>query len=124
MIAGARAMRAAPKRRQKHPPPRVIAVDVDDTLMVRGRVNAPLVEWCRRKRAEGFALILWSSRGEAHARRAAELAGLEDCFAVILSKPGYIVDDQGWSWVKYTRVVDRETIHARQPTREGADLGK
>jgi hypothetical protein len=23
----------------------------------------------------------------------------------VLSKPGYIIDDLGWSWIKYTKVI-------------------
>ena len=50
-------------------------------------------------------MMLWSSRGEAHARKYAELFGVMDVFDMICSKPGYIVDDQGWGWIKYTRVI-------------------
>lgn len=89
----------------KHPAPRVIAVDVDGTLHVAGLPNHRVIEWCRKKAADGFTLILWSSRGEAYARNAAKLFGVEDLFPVIISKPGYIVDDMGWSWIKYTHIV-------------------
>ena len=49
--------------------------------------------------------MLWSSRGSAYAMKAAVLYGIEDLFSVICSKPGYIVDDQGWNWIRYTRVI-------------------
>ena len=91
--------------KQKHPPPKVIAVDVDGTLIIDGKVNEELVDYCRRKKDEGYTMILWSSRGEANAVSAAKQSGLEDVFNILMSKPGYIVDDKQWSWVKYTRVV-------------------
>ena len=91
--------------KQRHPPPKVIAVDVDGTLIIDGKVNAELVDYCRRKKDEGFTMILWSSRGKENAERAAKQSGLEGVFNILMSKPGYIVDDKQWSWTKYTRVV-------------------
>jgi predicted mannosyl-3-phosphoglycerate phosphatase (HAD superfamily) len=91
--------------RQKFPPPRTIAIDVDGTLQRRGEPNLPLLEWCREKKSAGFTLVLWSSRGEDHARKFATLFGVQDLFDHILSKPGYIVDNHGWSWIQYTRVI-------------------
>jgi ribonucleotide monophosphatase NagD (HAD superfamily) len=90
---------------QPFPPSRTIAVDVDGTLHREGEPNARLIEWCRQRKAEGFRLMLWSARGEAHARRMAEACGCADLWHVITSKPGYIVDDLGWRWIQYTRVV-------------------
>jgi hypothetical protein len=40
-----------------------------------------------------------------HARKAAELFGASDIFDHILSKPGFILDDQGWSWIRFTGVI-------------------
>ena len=91
---------------QPFPPPRVIAVDVDGTLQINGACNRRLVEWCERQKASGFYLMLWSSRGEAHARNVAEAFGIVQLFDLICSKPGYVVDDQGWGWIKYTRVIN------------------
>lgn len=93
------------KKKQKYPPPKLVAVDVDGTLIINGIVNADLVKWIKQKSCEGFKLMLWSARGEDHARKAADMAGLSDVFDFIISKPGYIVDDRGWSWIKYTRVI-------------------
>ncbi len=93
--------------KNKYPPPKVITVDVDGTLFSRGVANQKLIEWCRTKKDSGFFMILWSARGEKYAIRAAEKAGLDKVFDCIISKPGYIVDDKGWSWIKYTRVVKR-----------------
>ena len=36
------------------------------------------------------------------------MLGVEPLCAAIISKPGYIVDDKGWAWTKYTR---RLTAH-------------
>ncbi len=85
---------------------KTIAVDVDGTLLINGRINKRLAEWCKTKKAEGFYLILWSSAGQQHAIEAAEKAGLIEVFDTIISKPGYIVDNVGWSWTRYTQVVD------------------
>ena len=93
---------------QKYPPPKVIAIDVDGTLLIRvirGEINKKLVNWCKEKKAAGFCMMLWSSRGEKHAANIAEQAGLLDVLDAIISKPGYVVDDQCWKWIKYTRVI-------------------
>jgi len=92
-------------KRQKYPPPKVIAIDVDGTLQQRGLPNNRLIEGCKKRKEDGFTIMLWSSRGEAHARKYAELFGVTDLFDLICSKPGYIVDDQAWGWIKYTRVI-------------------
>ena len=93
------------QKKNKYPKPRVIAVDVDGTLFVNGELNESLVKWCKEKKDQGFHLMLWSMRGEKHARKAASIAGLLEVSDVITSKPGYIVDNDGWSWIKYTEVV-------------------
>jgi hydroxymethylpyrimidine pyrophosphatase-like HAD family hydrolase len=92
-------------KNQTLPPARVIAIDVDGTLQIQGKPNTRLIEWCKERKAEGFFLMLWSARGQAHATKYAELFGIADVFDLICSKPGYIVDDQGWGWVKYTKVI-------------------
>jgi hydroxymethylpyrimidine pyrophosphatase-like HAD family hydrolase len=89
----------------KFPPSRVIAVDVDGTLHNAGRVNAALVEYCRARKAEGYRLMLWSARGIEHAQRAVDLFGLAGLFDDVVGKPGYIIDDLGWTWIKYTHVI-------------------
>lgn len=93
------------KSKQKHPPPKVIAVDVDGTLFIKGALSKGLVEWCKKKKKAGFTMILWSSRGADYARKAAEKSGLDNVMDHIISKPGYIVDDQGWGWTKYTKII-------------------
>jgi hydroxymethylpyrimidine pyrophosphatase-like HAD family hydrolase len=92
-------------KRRPPPPPRVIAVDVDGTLLISGQPNTKLIAFLRTKKEEGFTLHLWSSRGETHARRTAEAFGVTDLFHVICSKPGFVIDDQGWNWIRYTAIV-------------------
>ncbi len=90
---------------QCYPPPKVIAVDVDGTLHHEGRVNERLVDYLRTRKAEGYRLMLWSARGLANASAAIERFGLHGLFDDVLSKPGYIIADLGWSWIKYTKVI-------------------
>ena len=85
---------------------KVIAVDVDGTLVGNdGALNSDLVEWCKNRKAAGFSLFLWSSRGETYAKETARRFEIEYLFDHILSKPGYIVDDHGWSWINFTHVT-------------------
>ena len=93
-------------KRIKYPPPKVIFVDVDGTLY-DSVLNHALIKWCRDRKAEGFKLVLWSARGEDYAKRCAKRFDIVDLFDHIIDKPGYIVDDLGWSWIKYTKVVKR-----------------
>ncbi|SEG14872.1 hypothetical protein SAMN05444390_1011494 [Marinobacterium lutimaris] len=90
---------------RRYAPAAAIYVDVDATLLLGGCVNTTLVAWCRRQKAAGYSLVLWSSRGEAHARRAAKRAGAVDLFDAILSKPGYVVDDKQTRWMQYVTTV-------------------
>jgi len=84
---------------------RVIACDVDGTLHQQGEPNTRLIAWLRARKAEGFSITLWSARGEQHARMMAKRCECVELFDHIVSKPGYVVDDLGWSWIKYTEVV-------------------
>jgi hypothetical protein len=84
-------------RRQKYPPPDVIYIDVDGTLLKSGRPDQTIVEWARKKYEEGFQIIVWSSRGAINAQRGVFLAGIGDIVSFALSKPGYVVDDKGWT---------------------------
>ena len=90
---------------QKYPPPKVIFIDVDGTLIQKGILNEKLIKWCKDKKNNGFKLTLWSARGEEHAKKVAMLFKVSDIFDYIISKPGYIVDDLGWRWIKFTRVI-------------------
>lgn len=93
-------------RKQKYPRQKLIAVDVDGTLFSRGKLNTDLVEWCKQKKNEGFKMMLWSARGQKHAEEAAYRSGLIEVFDTVISKPGYILDDKGWGWIKYTKQVN------------------
>lgn len=90
---------------QKYPPTNSIAVDVDGTLHTNGVANAKVIEFCRAQKARGFVLTLWSARGKKYAQAAAERFGVTELFDDIVSKPGYVLDDQGWNWIKYTHVI-------------------
>ena len=91
----------------RHPPTNCVAVDVDGTLSAGGVLNKAVLAWAEQCRANGLFVILWSARGMEHARRMAEQFGCVQSFDAILPKPGYILDDQGWGWVRYTQVVRR-----------------
>lgn len=84
---------------------RTIAVDVDGTLHRNGVLNQRVVEFCERQKANGYTLNLWSSRGKKYAVAAAEKFGVTHLFDDIISKPGYVLDDQGWSWIRYTQII-------------------
>ena len=86
-------------------PPKLIAIDVDGTLVINGVLNSKLLKWCRDRKQEGFTLMLWSARGSDYAKAAAKSCDAIDLFDTITGKPGYIVDDLGWSWIKFTKVV-------------------
>lgn len=93
---------------EQYPVPKWIFVDVDGTLFEGNVLNECLVKWCREKKLAGFQLVLWSCRGADHAKQAALLASMIDVFDFIISKPGYIVDDNGWRWINFTQVVSKE----------------
>lgn len=90
---------------QKHPPNKLIAVDVDGTLIIDGQINILVVEFCRYMRDRDYQIMLWSSRGKQYAQDVAVRFEIADLFDDIIGKPGHILDDQGWEWTKYTRVV-------------------
>lgn len=89
----------------KYPPTKTIAVDVDGTLHTKGILNARVVEFCKAQKANGFVLTLWSARGKEYAQAAAEKFEVAYLFDDIVSKPGYVLDDQGWNWIKHTHVI-------------------
>ena len=86
-------------------PPHCIAIDVDDTLIGRDGLDLGVVAFIEAKREEGMEVMLWSMRGRAYARAVAEKHRVAHLFDAIISKPGWILDDQGWQWVAKTRVV-------------------
>ncbi len=88
---------------QKFPPPSAVAVDVDDTLInPNGQPDPRVVEYIRLMKQGGREVYVWSARGRAHAEEAVARAGIADLVDACISKPGMIIDDQGWAWVHYT----------------------
>jgi phosphoglycolate phosphatase-like HAD superfamily hydrolase len=65
-----------------------------------------IVEWAARRRSKGYEVILWSAQGKAHADQVVASHGLEGVFSVVISKPGYILDDVGWAWIRHTRAIN------------------
>lgn len=82
---------------------KTIFVDVDGTLVCAERVNHNLIAWLRVKRSEGHELILWSAQGQKYAQEVAVRLEIAELFSAIISKPGAIIDDKGWAWIKFTR---------------------
>jgi len=88
--------------------PRVVFVDVDDTL-VRSvgakRIPMPgVVARVRELHASGAVLYLWSSGGSEYARSTADALDLSHCFAGFLPKPDIYLDDQPvaeWRYCKH-----------------------
>lgn len=89
---------------------KTIYVDIDGTLFRNNQLDRELVEWIIFKRGQGFVFNLWSARGRDYAEQFASVFGLADLFDAILSKPGHIIDDQGWSWTKYIPAINRDQI--------------
>jgi len=93
--------------------PRVIFIDVDDTL-VRSigtkRIPMPsVVERVRSLHKEGASLYLWSSGGADYARASAAELGIETCFLAFLPKPDVYLDDQSveeWRYCKHVLPVN------------------
>ena len=84
-----------------------MAIDVDGTLLKQGKINWPRANWEKQKKLEGFEVILWTARGRPHAAAVVERFGLESYFSQVIGKPGYIVDDMGWSWTRFTKIVTK-----------------
>ena len=82
-----------------------IFTDVDGTLIQRGQPNEKLIEFLKVKKSEGCKLVLWSARGEAYAKRAAEQCGIAELFDSICGKPTHIIDDKGFQWAKNVRAI-------------------
>lgn len=84
---------------------KVVACDVDGTLVCGGSVRVSVVAKLRKMHQDGCEIILWSARGTEYAKRAAKLAGVESICAVIIGKPAYLIDDMGGSWLRYSRTI-------------------
>lgn len=73
-----------------------IYIDVDGTIQ-------HCVDLIKRKREEGFKIVVWSANGQAHAQRIVNHLGLHVDY--VLSKPGYIIDDCGIKWLNFVRII-------------------
>jgi hydroxymethylpyrimidine pyrophosphatase-like HAD family hydrolase len=78
--------------------PRVVFVDVDDTLIRSvGTKRIPMprvVAYVRSLHSTGCVLYLWSTGGADYARQSAQELGLLECFNGYLPKPNLMIDDQ------------------------------
>lgn len=90
---------------QKFPPPKVLAVDIDGTLVCDRRLNGEVVRLCQAYKEKEFRLMLWSARGLSYAQAMVARYRMENLFDDVVSKPGFILDDKGWEWTRYTAVV-------------------
>lgn len=99
-------------KKDKYPRPKVIFIDVDGTLVVKGKVNLPVVNWMKKQYAKGFEIIVWSSRGKEYVDRIVKEAEISHLVATI-SKPGYIVDDMRLSWLGYVAVIHPSQIREK-----------
>lgn len=80
---------------------------MDGTLLIRGKLNQKLADWIQAKQLKGFETLLWSAQGKDHAQKVAERFEITGHFSAIISKPGFIVDDKSWSWIKFTKRITR-----------------
>lgn len=92
-------------RKKNYPLRKCAAIDVDETLLISGKLNKDLIDWIERQKEREVELILWSARGKRYAEVFAERFNISHLFDVIISKPGVIVDDKGWGWIEHTRVI-------------------
>src|SRR5947208_1817794 len=97
------------------PNPKIIYVDVDDTL-VRSigpkRIPMPsVIAHVRHLKAHGADLYCWSTGGADYARESAQELGIADCFTAFLPKPHVIIDDQQVSdWRNCTHLYPANCI--------------
>lgn len=88
---------------------RALYVDVDNTLLRNGRIVEPVVLAIRAAIGQGADVVVWSARGKEHALRAATMAGINS-MVICLAKPDAIIDDRGWAWVRYSRVLSADDV--------------
>ncbi len=89
--------------------PRVIYVDVDDTLIrTFGTKRIPMlscVDFVRRMFAEGHQLFCWSRGGAEYSREVADSLGISECFSGFLPKPDVLLDDRGRKLLDYCEYI-------------------
>lgn len=90
------------------PPPLVVYIDVDDTLVRwAGSKCIPrtlVIEKVKERAANGERLFLWSRAGDEHAKRVADELGISEIFEAILPKPQHVIDDeplQDWDFCSH-----------------------
>ena len=88
-----------------YPQRKCIAIDIDDTLIGKGKLNKVVYDLAKQRLAEGWEVVLWSARGKDYAQEIATKHGIADAFSMVMGKPSVIVDDKGWSWIKYTKAI-------------------
>src|SRR4051812_33115385 len=97
-----------------HRVPRVIFVDVDDTLVRSfGSKRIPMTAMIERVKdlaRAGANLYCWSSGGAAYAEAAARELGLHGCFTAFLPKPDILIDDMSLSSWKLTQLHPNECL--------------
>ncbi|MFN4289591.1 MAG: hypothetical protein ACK4E7_01775 [Permianibacter sp.] len=105
--------------------PKIVFVDVDDTLVRSvGAKRIPIPETIKKVRgikAEGYSLFLWSSGGAEYARASADELGISHCFDGYLPKPTAYIDDQPvneWRFCKHVDPAQADRINA---STDGAD---
>ena len=121
-------------RRDQSMNPRVVFVDVDDTLIRSvGAKRIPLpavVARIRELREAGALPYLWSSGGAEYAQSAASELGIASCFVAFLPKPDAYLDDQPvseWRYCSTSFPAMRQTPNlnrADHPPRSFARLGR
>jgi predicted HAD superfamily phosphohydrolase YqeG len=94
-----------PISRPKYRSQKSVFVDVDGTLVVNGALNKSVIDIIDKMRSDGFEIYLWSMAGRPHAISIAEHFGVAEMFDEIISKPGYMIDDDGFSWLRYVKKI-------------------
>jgi len=83
-----------------YPERKTIFVDVDGTLLINNQINRRLTSWIKTQWLDGYEIIIWSMQGAKYADKICRKANLENYVTHCISKPGTIVDDEGWTWIK------------------------
>ena len=86
---------------------KTICVDIDNTLIYKNELNQELVIWLKEQKKNNYDLILWSMQGRQYAEKVANKYNLQNLFNAIIGKPGFIIDDLGWSWTRHTKWVNQ-----------------
>lgn len=95
--------------------PKVIFVDVDDTLVRSfGTKQIPIprcADYVRRMYGEGHVLYCWSRGGAEYSRSVATSLGIAECFAGFLPKPDVVLDDQAEQFLAHCEFIHPNNAH-------------